>query len=340
LAPATTEQTYMPRKSLVDQVLVITGASSGIGLLTARKAAGAGSRVFLISRNETALRRAVSDIEGSGGEAGYAVADVGNRAMLETAAQAAIVRFGRIDCWVSNAGVAIYAPLLETPTHEHERLFRTNYFGVVNSAQVAVPLLAKTGGALITIGSIAGDMPSPVMGAYSASKHAIHAFIGSLRIELKAAGSPVQVTLIKPSGMTTPIAMHAANHQEGEARIPPPPYDPNLVADAILHSVTHRVRDLTVGGIGRLEVLFSAHFPTLFDHLAPVVQPFLVDRSKRSSPGNNLNRPGQDGETHPPDGHGRRLSLTLAARMNPFAAVAIAGGMLSVVGLAIRTRRK
>jgi short-subunit dehydrogenase len=323
----------MSHRPLSDQVLVITGASSGIGLITARKAAVAGARVFLVSRNDAALRAIVEEIEADGGRAAYAVADVGDRHALQRAASAAIAAFGRIDSWISNAGVAIYAPLLETPLGEHERLFRTNYFGAVNSAQVAVPHLAASRGTLITIGSIAGDMPSPVMGAYAASKHAIHAFIASLRIELKAAGSPVRVTLIKPSGMTTPIATHAANHQHGEARVPPPPYDPALVADAILHATTHNIRDLTVGGIGRLEVLFASHFPALFERLAPIVGPFLVDRSKPATQGDNLDRPGVDGEPRSRDEHGRRSSLYLAAQTRPLATAALAaGGAAMVIG--------
>lgn len=329
----------MHLKSLADQVILITGASSGIGLITARKAAAAGACVFLVSRNDEALAEAVRAIEQDGGQADYAVADVGDPLMLRSAADAAVARFGRIDCWVSNAGVAIYAPLLETPLNEHERLFRTNYFGAVNSAQVAVPILEKSGGRLITIGSIAGDMPSPIMGAYAASKHAIHAFIASLRIELKAADSPVHLTLIKPSGMTTPIAQHAANHQDGEARIPPPPYDPVLVADAVLYCATHRVRDLTVGGVGRFEVLFAAHFPALFERLAPIVQPFLVDRARTTTATDNLERAGQDGEIRSRHEKGRRFSLPLSARLHPLFTATLGVAALATLGLIAHNRR-
>jgi short-subunit dehydrogenase len=247
---------------------------------------------------------------------------------LEAAAHAATEKFGRIDTWVSCAGVAIYAPLLETPDAEHERLFRTNYFGGVNSALVAVPRLRLRGGALITVGSIAGDMPSPMMGAYAASKHALHAFIASLRIELKAQGAPVSVSLIKPSGVSTPIARHAANHQPGEARVPPPPYDPELVAKAILHAATHQVRELTVGGLGKLEVLFASHFAALFERLSPLVVPFLSDRTGPGTPGDNLAAPGADGLERSPDERGRKTSISLTARLHPLATIAVVGGGL------------
>jgi NAD(P)-dependent dehydrogenase (short-subunit alcohol dehydrogenase family) len=216
-------------KPLSEQVILITGASSGIGLTTARIAAERGAKVMLVARTETTLAAAVEGIKEAGGMAGYAVCDVGSLKQVETAAQAAIDRFGRIDTWVNCAGVAIYATLIDTPPDEHDRLIRTNYFGVVNGALTAVHHLRDNGGALVTVGSIASDFPSPVMGAYSASKHAAKAYIESLRIELNADDAPISVTLIKPSGTDTPIAEHAANHVAGEARIPLPIYDPALV---------------------------------------------------------------------------------------------------------------
>jgi NAD(P)-dependent dehydrogenase (short-subunit alcohol dehydrogenase family) len=190
----------MRLKPLSKQVVVITGASSDVGLITARRAAGAGAKIFLIARNGEALAEIVQEIEANGGAAAFAAADVGNREPLQAAADKAAARYGWIDCWISNASVAIYAPLLETPLDEHERLFRTNYFGAVNGAQIALPFLAASGAALITVGSIAGDMPSPMMGAYTAFKHALAAFVRSLRIERKAARSPVSVTLISRAG--------------------------------------------------------------------------------------------------------------------------------------------
>jgi short-subunit dehydrogenase len=331
----------MRLKPLNQQIIVITGASSGIGLVTARRAAAAGARVFLISRNGAALAAIVGEIVAAGGRAAFAVADVGDRDALEAAATTAMGQFGRIDTWVSCAGVAIYAPLLETPASEHERLFRTNYFGTVNSALAAVPRLQAAGGALISIGSVAGDMPSPMMGAYAASKHALRAFIASLRIELKAQGTPISVTLIKPSGVTTPIARHAANHQPGEARVPPPPYDPALVADAILHAATQPVRDLTVGGIGKLEVLFANLFPAAFARLAPAVVPFLSDPATPRTPGDNLAGPGEDGLERSPGAYGRKTSLSLAVRLHPITSAAALGAAAVVcAGLALTSRRR
>lgn len=130
-------------KPLKDQVIVVTGASSGIGLVTARTAAARGARVLLVARSGDALARIVDEIRAAGGNADHAVADVGDAEAVRRAAAIAVERFGRIDTWVNNAGVAIYAKLLETPADEHERLFRTNYFGTVHGCEAAVPHLRR-----------------------------------------------------------------------------------------------------------------------------------------------------------------------------------------------------
>ncbi len=291
------------------QVMVITGASSGIGLVTARMAAKRGARVMLVARNAYALAQIVEGIRADGGEAEFAVADVGDRAELAAAAEAAVARFGRIDTWVNNAGVAIYAKLIDTPDDEHRRMFQTNYFGCVHGSTIAVPFLRKQGGALITVASVASDIPSPILGAYAASKHAVKAFVESLRIELIADDAPISVTLIKPSGVATPIAQHAANHLDGEPLIPPPPYDPALVAEAILRAAQHPCRVITVGGAGRAQALLGTHFPAVFARLAPLMIPLLASRSTPKTPDDNLNQAGTGGVERSPDEPGLQHSL-------------------------------
>lgn len=275
-------------KPLAEQVIVITGASSGIGRATAREAARRGAKVLLVARHEASLGEAVREIEAAGGTAAYAVADVGEQEQVDAAARAAVERFGRVDTWVNNAGTSIYAKLLDTPNDEHRRLFQTNYFGAVHGALAAVPLLRDAGGALITVASIGSDMPSPVLGAYSATKHALKAYVEVLRMELGEAGLPISVTLIKPAGIDTPIGQHGRNHEAGEGQIPPPVYTPDLVADAILNAAEHPRREITVGGAGKLQVLFAQHFPWAYELIAPRIAKGFTDPAKEQPGPANL----------------------------------------------------
>lgn len=315
-------------KPLNEQAIVITGASSGIGLATARTAAEAGAQVLMVARSEDVLRGLVAEWQAEGLRVEAKAADVGDAAGVQAAADYAVEVFGRIDTWINDAGVALYAKLMETPDDEHERLFRTNYFGVVHGCKAAVPHLMKQGGALITVGSIVSDMPSPIMGAYAASKHAIKAYVAALRMELQAAGAPISVTLVKPSGIDTPIGQHAPNHERGEGQIPPPIYDPQLVADAILACAVTPRRTITVGGGGLMQVLFANHFPTLFEKLAPIGAKTFTDPRKVQPEPSNLKwgvgagcvRSGE----HP---HARKTSLYTSAALHPGTTSAILAGL-------------
>ncbi len=252
-------------KPLSEQVIVITGASSGIGLCTARAAARAGARVVLGARSAEVLERIVDEIDAAGGEAIAVDVDVADMLAVERLAARAIERYGRIDTWVNNAGVSIYGELLETPIEDHRRLFETNYWGVVNGSVVACRHVLN--GALINVGSIASERAIPLQGAYSASKHAVKGFTEALRMELEHAAIPISVTLIKPAAIATPYHEHARALTEREPRNVPPLYAPELVASAILRAACEPVRDVHVGGAGRAITAASAVAPRLMDRL-------------------------------------------------------------------------
>lgn len=321
-------------KPLAEQVILITGASSGIGLVTARMAAARGAQVMLVARDGDALVRIVREIEAAGGKADFATADVGDLRDVQRAASKAVERFGRIDTWVNDAGVAIYAKLVDTPMDEHERLLRTNYLGAVHGCLIAVEHLQRAGGALITVGSIVSDIPTPGMGAYAASKHAVKGYVDSLRIEIIADRLPISVTLIKPAGIDTPIAEHAANHLDGAALLPPPVYAPELVAEAILDAAQHPRRDVTVGGAGRMQVLAAQHFPGLLDRLGPTLLPWLRDPKRPATRTNNLTAPQDGGRERSHDQHGRSVSVYEAAGRHRLATATTVGAALGLAALA------
>jgi short-subunit dehydrogenase len=268
-------------KKLCEQVLVITGASSGIGLVTAREAARRGAKLVVAARSEEALGRLVEEINSRGGEAVYVVADVGRQDDVRRIAEVAVERFGRIDTWVNNAGVSIYGRIMETPFEDMRRLYETNFWGVVYGSVVAAEILRQRGGALINVGSVLSDRAIPVQGVYSSSKHAVKGFTDALRMELEEEGAPVSVTLIKPSTIDTPYTKHAKNLMEREPSLPPPVYAPETVAEAILHCAETPERDVYVGGGGKALSVLEKYAPRLSDK---VMETFMFDAQKMDEP--------------------------------------------------------
>ena len=236
-------------KRVEDQVIVITGATSGIGLTTARMAAERGARLVIAARGEDALRELTDEINRGGeGRAAYVVADVSDQDDVREIARTAEEEFGGFDTWVNVAGAFLYGRLEDTPIEEMREQFDTNVWGLLYGSLEAADLLKERGGAIINVGSVASDRAIPLQGSYSASKHAVKGFTDALRMELEEEGAPVSVTLVKPTSIDTPYPEHAKNYMDEEATLPPPIYAPETVARAILHAAEHPERDVFVGG--------------------------------------------------------------------------------------------
>jgi short-subunit dehydrogenase len=256
-------------KNLNEQVIVITGASSGIGLATAQSAAKQGAKVVLAARSENALTGEVEQINASGGEAMFVPCDVADRHQVEAVARAAIDRFGRIDTWVNNAGIAIYGRLDEVSDEDSRRLFETNFWGVVHGSLAALPHLKRQGGALINLGSEVSEAVVPLLGMYAASKHAVKGFTDSLRVEIEDVDkAPVAITLIQPTAVDTPFPQHARNYQEQEPKLPAPMIEPQQVADAILEAAVSHTRSRKVGAMSVLNTAMANLLPSVGDTMA------------------------------------------------------------------------
>ncbi|HDR9759920.1 TPA: SDR family oxidoreductase [Burkholderia cepacia] len=259
-------------KPVGEQTIVITGATSGIGLVTARKAARRGAKLVLFARNEGALNTLCEEIRQHGGLAVPVAGDVANLEDLQRAAAKAVDTYGGFDTWVNNAGVSIFGTAAVVPLEDQRRLFETNYWGVVHGSLVAADHFRRKrdfhGGAIVNMGSEASDAPVPLQSAYVASKHAVKGFTDSLRLEMESDHLPVSVTLIKPAAIDTMFVMHAKNYMNVEPRLPPPIYDPDLVADAILFAAAHPRRTLFVGGAAKFTSASAYHAPRLFDRVA------------------------------------------------------------------------
>lgn len=319
-------------KPLNQQVVLITGASSGIGLTTVRMAARRGARVVLVARSEAPLRQLEEEINRAGGQALAVTADVGSEADVRRAAEAAVTRFGGIDSWINDAGISIYGKLTQIPPDEHLRLFQTNFWGVVHGSLVAVGYLkGRGGGALINVGSTLSDRAIPIQGMYSASKHAVKGFTDALRMELEAENAPISVTLIKPGSINTPFPRHAKNHMGAEATLPPPVYAPDIVANAILNACEHPQRDIFIGGGGKAISSMGTIAPRLTDFF--MEKALIRGQQKNAPPARRdaLFGPSNDlSERGDYDGHTRETSAYTKAALHPL----LTGGLLLAAGVA------
>jgi short-subunit dehydrogenase len=297
-------------KRLKDQVIVVTGASSGIGLTTAEMAAEKGAAVVMAARTAEELSSAAARIRSTGGRAAAVAADVTDEMQVEGIAQAALREFGRIDTWVNNAGIGLYGKLIDQPIAKKRELFEADFWSVVYGCKTAVRHMRSGGGAILNIGSEVSDRATPMLGIYSAAKHAVRAYTDALRMELEYDGIPVWLTLIKPGPIDTPFPQHAANYMESEPKHAPPVYPPEEVAYAILNCAERPIREVVVGGVPRLQLAMAALAPRLMDLMMErqMIEGVKSDRPNDRS--DSLTRPsGEDYGVRRGHQPGRSMSL-------------------------------
>lgn len=329
-----------------DQVVVVTGASGGIGRAVARAFGERGARVGLLARGETGLAGAVRDVRSAGGEAIAVPTDTAHYAEVEAAAQRVEDAFGPIDVWVNVAFTSVFAPVTEIRPEEFARVIGVNYLGYVYATKVALDrMLPRDRGTIVQVGSALGYRGIPLQSAYCASKHAIQGFHDSLRCELLHRGTRVRATHVLMPAVNTPQFDWVRSRLPQPAQPVPPIYQPEVAARAVMHAADHpRRREYWVGASTVGTLIANAVAPGLLDrYLARTgFAAQQSDRSGRPHRQGNLLVPedGVHGRDH--GAHGafddcsRAYSPQVWASRHHGLIGSVAAGALAAAGLALR----
>lgn len=238
------------------EVVVITGASAGVGRALARAFGDRGARVGLIARGVDGLEAARREIEEAGGEALVLPADVSDPDALEAAAAAVEEQFGPIDIWINNAMVSVFSPVKEMKPDEYRRVTEVTYLGYVYGTLAALKrMLPRDKGTIVLVGSALAYRGIPLQSAYCGAKHAIQGFMDSLRAELIHDGSNVHVTMVQLPAVNTPQFSWVKSRLPNKPQPVPPIYQPELIADAIIWAAYARRREVYVGGMTTVAIV-------------------------------------------------------------------------------------
>jgi NAD(P)-dependent dehydrogenase (short-subunit alcohol dehydrogenase family) len=264
------------------EVVVVTGATSGIGRAIVRRFAKDGARIGLIARNREALEDAKREVEQAGGEALVLPADLADWDAVRSAAVAVEEAFGPVDIWVNNAMTTVFAPFKNVEPEEFERATRVTYLGTVWGTKAALDhMLARDRGTIVIVGSALAYRGIPLQSAYCGAKHGVKGFFESLRTELRHDGSKVHLTMVQLPGVNTPQFEHGRSKMPKVPQPMPPFYQPEVAADAVHWAAHQKRRELYVG------------FPTVKTILGNKVAPWLVERvlAKQGYAGQQSDKP-------------------------------------------------
>ena len=324
--------------NLAHAVVVITGASTGIGRATACKFAQQHATVVVTGRRAHVLRSVAEQCARLGGQALALAADVTDPAAMQAVARQAVETFGRIDVWVNNAAVTLFARMEEAPYEVYRRVIDTNLFGYIHGARAVLPYFRAQGrGTLINVSSVVGKIGQPYTSAYTASKFGINGLSESLRMELRETPA-IHVCTVLPAAIDTPLFQHGANYMGRAAKPVEPVYSAAQVANTIVHLARRPQREVFVGNAGRYLAMLRTLAPAFAERLFArrVEKHHFQDRLAPPSAGNVL----QPMERYDSSSGGWRARHS----QGTFAGKAIAGAAALGIGLgwllACRSRDK
>jgi len=326
--------------SINEQVVVITGASSGVGRACAQAFGAKGAKVGLIARNQEALENAAAEIRQAGGEALVLPLDLADSDAVERAAAEVEGRWGRIDTWVNDAMVSVFSPAIEMTMEEFRRVTEVNYLGCVYGTMSALKRMRqRNSGTVVQICSALAYRSIPLQSAYCATKAAMRAFSDSVRTELIHDKSAVRISVLILPAVNTPQFDRVKTRLPRHPQPVPPIYQPEIIADAALYAAEHPVREMVIGGGALKAVVAQKFIPGLLDlYLAKTC--YDAQQTKEPLPPGRPDNlfttiptdPGAHGDF---DSRSRTRSLQLWLRMHRGQLLA-AAAMAALAGLAAR----
>jgi short-subunit dehydrogenase len=321
-------------------VVVVTGASAGLGRAIARAFGREGARVGLVARTEEALRNAAEEIRAAGGEALVLPLDLADAGAVERAADEVAARFGGIDVWVNDAMVSVFSPVAQMGAEEYRRVTEVNYLGTVHGTLAALRhMRRRDAGVVVQIGSALAYRSIPLQSAYCASKAAVRGFTDALRCELLHDRSRVKVTMLQLPAVNTPQFEVVRNRLAGHARPVPPVYQPETIAEGVLYAAEKAPRELWIGWSALKAIVGQRVAPGLLDrYLARMAWDAQTTDLAPKPRQDNVDAPlpGDRGARGIFDRVARRTSVELWLRMHRGALGAAAA---LAAGLALLSRR-
>jgi NAD(P)-dependent dehydrogenase (short-subunit alcohol dehydrogenase family) len=271
-------------KPVGEQVVVVMGATSGIGRAAARRFAAKGAKLVVSARNEVALAALAAELEAGGGQVVAVPAEVTDFEQVRAVADAAVAAYGRLDTWVHLPAASVYARFDEHTPEEFRRVLDVTLLGQVHGAMAALPHLKREGrGALVHVTSAIARRSVPLQSSYAAAKRGTEGFLEALRTELRHDGIGIRVTNVMPASVNTPFFDRARSRLGVKPMGPPPLYQPAVVARALVHAAEHGPRDLVVGGAGRALLAGQRLSPRAMDLLLARAG-FAMQRSRQPPP--------------------------------------------------------